>query len=114
MVFSNLFCGWNTSMLVIYIKLVLLVMVLIAPPDASGASYPKTCNAEYTKCLRGVESSSLECGTERVVCLLKYCTQHMKATGKHLEHNKTQIKKSIVKCLLKYPVNSLLQMTVMD
>ncbi|KAL5019074.1 hypothetical protein ScPMuIL_004796 [Solemya velum] len=100
MIFSNLFRGWD--MLAIDIKLVLLVLVVVAPSYGVGLQhYPKKCNGKYTKCLRGGVSSSIECGTERVICLLKYCTEHITNTGKHQKNSAGEIKRSIAKCLLK-------------
>ncbi|KAL5005291.1 hypothetical protein ScPMuIL_018747 [Solemya velum] len=109
MVFSSLFRGLN--MLAIDIKLVFLVLALI--PLSYGVTdsyYPKQCDANYTKCLQGGQSSSLQCGTARVVCLFRYCRYQMKNIRKYQRSTKSTIQRSIAKCLIKHPGRRMSQM----
>ncbi|KAL5004280.1 hypothetical protein ScPMuIL_017736 [Solemya velum] len=96
-------------MVAIDIRIVFLVLALI-PLLSAVFYYPKVCNAKYTRCLQGGQSSSLQCGTARVVCLMKYCTIQVKNNRKHQLKNKSEIQKSIAKCLIKYPAAMMSQM----
>ncbi|KAL5012653.1 hypothetical protein ScPMuIL_011204 [Solemya velum] len=100
-------------MVAIDIKIVCLVLALIPLLSAAMKSYyPKRCNTEYAECLQGDPSRKLQCGSTRVVCLVKYCTIQVKSVMKYERRNKLVIQRSIAKCLVKYPAARMSEMIV--
>ncbi|KAL5012656.1 hypothetical protein ScPMuIL_011207 [Solemya velum] len=97
-------------MVAIDIKILFLIVASIPMSASVEAYYPKLCIRRYTECLQDRQSSSLQCGTARVVCLTKYCMIQMKGILKHQMKNKSVIQRSIAKCLVKHPAARMSEM----
>ncbi|KAL5011817.1 hypothetical protein ScPMuIL_010368 [Solemya velum] len=85
-------------------KLAFFVLTPITLALASTYRSPQKCGRLYIACLEDGKFNKMRCATDRITCLVEYCTIEVTRNNRIRGKGSSDNKKEVRTCILKHPV----------